>query len=173
MHFREYPLLNTPNLMLVILREAEAGATSVEACARRLHRLLALTREEPPFAEDEILARLDALRRHLEAARMVAPADGDADGDGFTITPRGREALAEHPAGFDLADLMVYPEFADFIRRLARAREQMDPRTPAYDEGYSAYRSGARLAENPYNSDTVDHLAWENGWFEALDEDIT
>ncbi len=169
MHFREYPLLNTPNLMLVILREADAGETSVAACARRLHQLLALTREEPPFAEDEILARLDALRRYLEEAQMVAPAEGDR----FTITPRGREALAEHPTGFDLADLMVYPEFADFIRRLAQAREQMDPRTPAYDEGYSAYRNGARLAENPYNSDTVDHLAWENGWFEALDEDVT
>ncbi len=167
MHFREFPLLNTPNLMLVILREAAAGETSVEGCARRLDTLLALTDEHPPYGETEILARLDALCRYLEEARMIAPA-----GEGrFAITPRGREALAEHPSGFDLADLMVYPEFAEFIRRLARAREQMDPRTPAYDEGFADYRAGARLAANPYPTDTVDHQAWENGWFEALDAD--
>ena len=169
MHFREFPLLNTPNLMLVILREAAAGETSLDACARRLNQLLTLTREQPPYSDDEILARLDILRRYLAEARMIAPT-GDHR---FEITPRGREALAEHPGGFDIADLMVYPEFADFIRRLARAREQMDPRTPAYDEGFVAYRNGARLAENPYASDTVDHLAWENGFFEALDEDVT
>ncbi len=112
---------------------------------------------------------------------MVAPAeespegspDGNPGGDRFVITARGREALAKHPSGFDLADLMVYPEFADYIRRLARVREQMDPRTPAYDEGFAAYRAGERLAANPYPSDTVDHLAWENGWFEALDEDAS
>ncbi len=167
MHFREFPLLNTPNLMLVILREAAAGETSVDACADRLDALLMLTRERPPYGRAEILRRLEALCRYLEAARMIAPANSDR----FAITPRGREALAEHPGGFDLADLMIYPEFAEFIRRLARAREQMDPRAPAYDEGFAAYRSGARLTENPYAGDTVDHLAWENGWFEALDED--
>lgn len=168
MHFREFPLLNTPHLLLVILREAAGGETSVAACGRRLAGLLASASERPPYGEDEILARLDLLRRYLAEARLIAPT---SDGR-FSITPRGREALAEHPAGFDLADLMAYPEFADFIRRLARARAaaRMDPRTPAFDGGYAAFRAGATPADNPHPSDTVDHLAWENGWFEALDE---
>lgn len=168
MHFREYPLLNTPHLLLLMLREAEAGETSLAACAARLRQLLALANEHPPYGDDEILGRLDTLSRHLAEARLIEPAGAGR----FAITERGREALADHPTGFDLADLMVYPEFARFIRGLSRARAEgrMDPRTPAYDEGYGAYRAGARLADNPYTEDTIDHLAWENGWFEALDE---
>lgn len=169
MHFREYPLLNTPHLTLLILQEASAGAASPASCAERLRRLLAQAAERPPYGDDELRARLETLGCYLAEARLVEPA-----GDGsFAITSRGREALAEHPSGFDLADLMVYPEFARFIRALSRARAEgrMDPRTPAYDEGYAAYRAGAVLSDNPHPGDTVDHLAWENGWFEALDED--
>ena len=170
MHFREYPLLNTPHLMLLILREAAAGETSLDACAERLRELLTLAEERPPYSDEDILVRLDTLSRYLAEARLISPTAAGR----FTITPRGQEALAEHPAGFDLADLMVYPEFASFIRSLSRARAEgrMDPRTPAYDEGYAAYRGGAMLADNPYGQDTVDHLSWENGWFEALDEDV-
>ncbi|HUF86333.1 MAG TPA: hypothetical protein VMM59_03040 [Thermohalobaculum sp.] len=169
MHFREYPLLNTPHLMLLILREAAGGETSLAACAGRLRQLLARARERPPYGDDEIGARLDALRRYLAEARLIAPAGGER----FAITARGREALAEHASGFDLADLMVYPEFADFVRGLARARAEgrMDARIPAYDEGYAAYRAGAILADNPHPEDSADHLSWANGWVEALDED--
>lgn len=179
MHFREYPLLNTPHLMLVILREAARGETTTAACAARLREFLAMANEDPPYGEAEIHARLDVLRRYLAEAGLIEPLEdgvedgGGGEGDRFRVTPRGREALAEHPQGFDLAELMAYPEFASFIRALARSRSEgrMDPRTPAYDEGFAAYRRGAMLADNPYPSDTVDHLAWENGWFEALDED--
>lgn len=168
MHFREFPLLNTPHLMLLILREAAGGETSLATCAARLAELLASAREHPPYGEDEILARLGSLRRYLAEARLIALA---SDGR-FSITPRGREALAGHPAGFDFADLMAYPEFASFIHDLSRARAEgrMDPRTSAYDQGHAAFRAGAMLADNPHPSDSADHLAWENGWFEALDE---
>ena len=47
----------------------------------------------------------------------------------------------------------------------------MDPRARGYDEGFNAYWSGKDPTDNPYRPDTVDHLAWENGWSEALDED--
>lgn len=169
MHFRESPLLNTPHLMLVILRGAAEGETSLEACQERLGELLVRAAERPPYGADEIRGRLDLLRRYLAEARLIEPAREGR----FAITARGREALANHPGGFDLADLMAYPEFASFIRGLSRARSEgrMDPRTPAYDEGFAAYRAGALLADNPYPSDSVDHLAWENGWYEALDED--
>lgn len=169
MHFREYPLLNTPHLVLVILREAARGKTSAEACAARLREVLAMANEDPPYSEREIRARLDVLRRYLAEARLVEPVE---EGDRFAITARGREALAEHPQGFDIADLMSYPEFASFIRGLSRARAEgrMDPRSPAYDEGFAGYHAGALLADNPHPSDSVDHQAWENGWFEALDE---
>jgi hypothetical protein len=167
MHFREHPLLNTPHLILVILREAMAGEATPADCLARLRGLLTQANEQPPYGDAEILERLELIARYLVEARLLAPA-GDRR---LAITPRGREALAAHPAGFDLADLMVYPEFARHIQARARARRAMDPRMPAYDAGYAAYRGGATPADNPYPLDTVDHLAWENGWFEALDED--
>ena len=168
MDFPDYPLLNTPNLVAVILRAA-AGGASVADCADRLHRLLEQADEHPRVAEEEVCLRIEVLRRLLAEARLLEPEDGGR----FHLTPRGEEALRRHPAGFDTADLMVYPEYAEFTHRRGRDRSAMDPRVAAYDQGYAAYRAGRRLAENPHDPDAVDHLAWENGWFEALDEDVT
>jgi hypothetical protein len=165
-HFRDHPLLNTPHLVVVILRAADRGA-DVEDCARRLESLLERTDEHPPVSRDELRARLDRLRRQLTRARLLTPVEDHR----FTLTDRGREALAEHPAGFDTADLMRYREFADGVHRAAQSRADMDPRARGYDEGFHAYWSGKDATDNPYRPDTVDHLAWENGWSEALDED--
>ena len=108
------------------------------------------------------------LIRYLTEARLLAPG---ADG-AFTLTERGRAALAEHPEGFDTADLMVYPEFARYIRSLELRRGPLDPRAGGYDQGFYAYWTGETPADNPYSPDSADHLAWENGWSEALDEDF-
>ncbi len=169
MHFREYPLLNTPHLVIVLLKEAARGATSVEECATRLWAILETADEHPPVGVDEVLRRMDMLRRNLTEAQLVAPADGGR----FAITQRGRDALKQHPAGFDTADLMVYPEFERFIRGISRPRRRMDPHTAGYDKGFAAYWEGEAPTDNPHPSDIADHLAWENGWFEALDEDVT
>ena len=107
------------------------------------------------------------LVRYLTEAKLLAPADG-----GFATTARGRAALAEHPQGFDTADLMVYPEFARYIRGLELRRAGLDPRAGGYDQGFYAYWTGELPADNPYPPDSADHLAWENGWSEALDEDF-
>jgi hypothetical protein len=168
MRFREYPLLNTPNMVAVILREAEAGPATLEDCAARLQALLARADEHPPFGPADVASRLDVLVRYLVEARLLAP---ERDGR-FALTERGRAALAEHPAGFDTADLMVYPEFARYLRGLVARRGGMDPRAGGYDEGFYAYWGGQAPADNPYPPDSADHLAWENGWSEALDEDF-
>lgn len=167
MHFRDHPLLNTPHLNLVILKQADGGAT-VEDCARRLEALLERADEHPPVTPDELRRRLDSLRRNLTRARLLTPPEDHR----FRLTARGREALDEHPAGFDTADLMRYREFADHVHRASVDRAGMDPRARGYDEGFNAYWSGKAATDNPYRPDTVDHLAWENGWSEALDEDV-
>lgn len=168
MRFREYPLLNTPNMVVVVLREAAGGTATLGGCVARLQALLDRADEHPPFGPEEVASRLEMLIRYLAEARLVATAP---DG-GFAITARGRTALAEHPEGFDAADLMVYPEFARYIRGLDRRRRHLDVRSGGYDEGYDAYWSGQGPPDNPHNPDTADHLAWENGWSEALDEDF-
>lgn len=167
MHFREYPLLNTPHMVLVLLKEAARADTSVADCANRLWAILKSAGENPPVAPDEVRRRLEVLCRHLTEARLLSPVDGNR----FAITARGREALAAHPSGLDTADLMVFPEFDQFIRSRAVGRLRSDPRSPEFDEGFNAYAAGRTPVDNPYAEDRVEHLAWENGWFEALDED--
>ena len=168
LHFREFPLLNTPHLFLVLLKTASNGDCSLDDCAARLKTLLKNANEAPPVSDDEIMRRLRALRALLIEARLL-----EATGQGrFRITEEGRQALELHPRGFDTADLMGYPTFAEFIRNRPQGERSMNPHVAQYDEGFSAYRAGKRLADNPYAADTVDHLAWENGWCEALDEDV-
>lgn len=167
MRFREFPLLNTPSLVVVILKAAEAAPATVEDCAARLEALLERAGEHPPFGPEEVASRLGMLVRYLTEARLLARA-----GHGFVLTDRGAAALSEHPAGLDTPDLVVYPEFARFIRRFGLRRAAMDPRAGGYDLGFSAYWRGELPADNPYSPDSADHLAWENGWSEALDEDF-
>jgi hypothetical protein len=169
MPFREHPLLNTPSMVLVVLRAASGdGPATVATSAAALAGLLDRAGERPPFGPEEIASRLEMLVRYLAEAKLVSLGP---DGS-FVATPRGRAALAEHPQGFDVADLMAYPEFARHIRGLELRRAGMDPRAGGYDQGFYAYWSGKGPADNPYAPDSADHLAWENGWSEALDEDF-
>ena len=168
MRFREYPLLNTPNMVVTILREASEGPTTLASGAARLQALLDQADEHPPFGPDDVASRLEMLIRYLTEARLLTPSH---DGT-FTVTERGRAALADHPEGFDTADLMVYPEFARYLRGLEMRRGPIDARAGGYDQGFYAYWTGAAPADNPYTPDAADHLAWENGWSEALDEDF-
>jgi hypothetical protein len=168
MRFREYPLLNTPSMVLIVLRRGLEPPATLADCAAELRALLDRAGEHPPFGPADMASRLEMLLRYLGEAGLVAPA-GDG---GFGTTERGRAALAAHPQGFDTADLMVYPAFARYIRGLERRRGGMDPRAGGYDQGFYAYWSGEMPADNPYPPDSADHLAWENGWSEALDEDF-
>lgn len=168
MRFREYPLLNTPNMVVVVLREAATGATTLDACALSLRQLLDRADEHPPFGPEDVASRLETVVGYLDEAKLIVATENG----GFRITDRGAAALRDHPSGLDTADLMHYPEFAAYIRAL-EARRSEATATPAggYDQGFYAYWTGETPADNPYPPDSADHLAWENGWSEALDED--
>ncbi len=165
--FREFPLLNTPNMVATVLNAAASAPVTLEDCVAEVQALLRRAGEETPFGAGDIAARLTTVLRNLSEARILAH-DGSS---AFTLTPRGRAVLAEHPEGFDAADMMKYPEFSRYIRGLNGTRQTLDPRSGGYDQGYSAYWSGVSAADNPFAADSADHLAWENGWSEALDED--
>ncbi len=163
--FSENTLLNTPSLVALLLRAAAGGTPSIRDCAARLEALLARAGEHPDVSAAAIRRRLDALRRQLATARLIAPA-----GEGrFTLTDRGREALATYPEGFTLGELMRYPEFAASIRRIPAGIAPTG--SGAYDQGFAARQSGRPPTANPHPADTAAHLDWENGWSEALDED--
>jgi hypothetical protein len=167
MRFREYPLLNTPSMVVIILRQASEQPATLADCAAELQALLDRADEHPPFGPADMASRLEMLIRYLTEAKLLTPSTEGT----VSTTARGRDALAKHPQGFDTADLMIYPEFARYIRGL-EVRRGMDPRAGGYDQGFYAYWIGDAPADNPYPPDSADHLAWENGWSEALDEDF-
>jgi restriction system protein len=161
----EFPLLNRPALMLLTLKTAGEAPATLQDCMARLKVELARAHEDPPVKPAEIATEMAAIRDELIAAVLLMPA-----GDGrFTLTARGRDVLSEHPMGVDETVLMRFPEYRTFIRNFARQRTLDDPRPLRYNEGYGAFQSGQGLADNPFAPDTVDHLAWENGWSEARD----
>ena len=165
--FREYPLLNTPSMVLVILREAAGDGPATVAVAAAPAGLLDRAGEQPPFGPEEIATRLEMLVRYLAEAKLVSLAP---DGS-FVATARGRAALAEHPQGFDVADLMAYPEFARHIRGSSCAGPD-GPARRRLRPGLLRLLDWRGPADNPYAPDSADHLAWENGWSEALDDDL-
>ena len=168
MDLGERILLNDGALTLTILKAAAHGAVSLEDCLRRLQQDLARAGETlPTIDREELLARMNAIKRELVEATLLEAVDAER----FAATQRGREILAAYPEGVDESVLMGVPAFRDYIRRSVQHPAQDDPRAAGYDEGYAAYAEGLRLTDNPYPADTIDHLAWENGWFEAGDEE--
>lgn len=166
--FREFPLLNIPSLVRVILTAAShRKVATIADCLALLNESLARANEIPPFPRQEIAARLAGLATVLAEAKLLTRAPDDA----FTITPRGMSALAEHPHGFDVSDLMAFPEFARHVQGPGFHRPPMDPRVAGFDHGFNAYWHGTPPLDNPYAQDSADHLAWESGWSAAMDVD--
>lgn len=160
----DHTLLHTPQLMALIMHQAEDGTATVETCLARLKALLDQAGAPLPFSPEEIRQTLTGHLQALRLAQLIEP--GEA---GFRLTGRGRDAMARHPLGFDRSDLMVYPEYAAAVAERAHHSAGMDARQRSYDQGYAARRSGRPFTDNPHTENTVDHWSWENGWMEAFD----
>lgn len=168
-----YPMLSESNLMVVALRTCAETPALPDECMRRLLDYLRSAHVEPPPDE------LPALRRQVVAAFRDLCIAGllDPDEEGrCAITPLGRDVLRSHPHGVDGSVLMRFPSYRSYARRPFPFPKEdhedepgREPR-PEYDEGYAAYRAGRRLTDNPYQTDSVAHLEWENGWSEAREE---
>ncbi|MBL9059082.1 MAG: hypothetical protein JNK88_03535 [Mangrovicoccus sp.] len=159
------PLLSTPSLTALILRRVEAGPVSLDGLMASLDALFDTAQETPTLPAAERRARLLRALRDLEIARLVrAKADG-----GWQITDRGSDALYRQPGGIDGSDLMAYPEYAAHVRA-GTGGGKVDARGSSYDAGYDACRAGLGFTANPHTPNTADHLAWENGWMQALDD---
>jgi hypothetical protein len=169
MDLSEFPLLNRPALMLLVLKVAADGPATLRDCRARLAVDLGRIHERPEVPEALIVAELEEVHGHLVAAGLLAPAEGDV----FGVTDRGRKVLAAHPLGVDETVLATFPEDRVFLRHFARRKTFDDPCLRRYDEGFAARREGQSLSENPHPPDTIDHLAWENGWSEAEESDRT
>jgi hypothetical protein len=167
MEFNEHTLLNDPDLTLILLKTAARGETGIEDCVEVLRSTLERAGERPPVARTELVLHLDRVRRSLMRAHLLAPTEGGR----FRITERGRNALKDHPMGLDDTVLMEFPEFREFVQETPTQPSAAGPHSRDYAEGYLAFRAGKGLADNPHAFETAEHLAWENGWFQARDEE--
>jgi hypothetical protein len=173
MDSNDFSLLHPPALTHILLRLAEKG-TTLEDCLAELDRELTLAREESPASRAEKLRLLGRARFTALKAGLIAPAGEPSPEDGvsqpFHLTDRGRQVLRDNPMGVDESVLMTFPDFAAFMRAASRGKPLEQTAEAQYDMGFAAFRAGQTLADNPFPFDAVEHLAWENGWFEARDE---
>jgi len=169
------PLMSRSFLMLTALRQAAAGPTSIGALADVMRAARERIGDPVRVSADELEKRIATALEYLEGARL---AERGSDGT-IAITERGRQVLVDHPAGIDGSVLSEFPEFRTFVHEraehAARIAQEEAPSphpmpSPAYQEGYRAYRAGAPSSDNPYDEETIHHLAWANGWFEARDQ---
>jgi restriction endonuclease Mrr len=152
--------------MHALLRTGASGDARLDDALARINDDLAAAHEAPGMATGELRRRLDTARHDLTVAGLIAPS-GESR---FRTTERGHKVLADYPDGVDESVLARFPEFRQYIRRTAGPRPS-EARQTAYDEGYAAYGDGLDPADNPYPRDSLSHLNWANGWFEARDDD--
>ena len=169
MEFLEHPLLNTPSLTLSLLKSAaERETATLEDGLAHLRQVLNLAHETPSAEVSEIAAHLEQTKCHLIAAGLLRQVEDRC----FAITERGRQVLAEHPLGVDDSVLAEFQEFRDYLHETHPHHVPEDAQADAHEEGRGAFGERRAAADNPYAFDTAKHLAWENGWFEARDEEL-
>jgi restriction system protein len=164
-------LLHEPDLMLAVLRVAAARAGTLDACIEHLRALRDRAKVEHRVPEADVRAQLQAITARLDRASLIEwrPASR------FRITARGRQVLADHPAGIDDSVLMRLEQPTASERPQDEAPPAETPsagrlQASAYDAGYEGFGRGLGLADNPHPSDTCTHLDWQNGWSQARDE---
>jgi ribosome modulation factor len=176
MELDEYPLLHEADLMLRLLRLGLRSPATLERALRHLKGDLRLAREHPDASDEALLDRLAAARDRLAIAALIEPDDRGR----FRTTDRGAWTLLEHPMGVDESVLATIPEYRAYLDEASRrpalsleldeTAELDDPCVAVYAQGYAAFQAGRSLEENPHETDSVRHLAWENGWTQARDE---
>jgi hypothetical protein len=161
----EPTLLHEQDLMLALLHAAADGPATEREAVAWLSRLRVVA-GEAPVVDEETMGRL-----HRAVTALLAAGALTQDEPGrLRIAKRGRELLASSPQGVDETVLMRFPEFRAFIAAAGGSAPRDDPRAPAFDAGQLAFAAGKPHTANPFPFDSVDHLAWENGWSEARDE---
>lgn len=162
----EVPLLNEPSLMLTILRAAARAPVNREACVESLIVSFARVREVLPGPREGLAKRIDQPFFKLVRAGLLASVGVGL----FALTERGGEALQRYPAGLDETVLTQYPEYRAYLRA-SEFHAAVDGRATfeAYGRGFLDWHDDRVATDNPFDSDSADHLAWENGWSEARD----
>ena len=159
-------LLHEGDLMIALLESAAPAESGFEAAEARLVERLREAGEDPGRVDwVEVRRRLKRAALQLVAAGALEPVTANR----FRLTARGRQLLDEKAWGIDETVLMRFPEYREFVEARGGTGPADDPRQEAFVQGMQAFEAGLALTDNPWPFDTVDHLAWENGWFAARD----
>ena len=168
MDLHESPLLHEPDLMLAVLRVANAGSGTLDDCLEHLRQLRRFAQVDEPMPEAEVRAQLETGRSSCASPELI---EVGAAGR-FRITAAGRQVLADNPGGVDDTVLMQVGTPRPINGHDAAASSSRRAASIDYQRGYGAYLAGAKLAENPHPPDVRAYLDWENGWSQARDDDL-
>ncbi|MGH6900971.1 MAG: hypothetical protein ACREJ5_31195 [Geminicoccaceae bacterium] len=168
MDLHESPLLHEPDLMLAVLRVANAGSGTLDDCLEHLRQLRRFAQVDEPMPEAEVRAQLETARAKLRRAGLI---EIGAAGR-LRITACGRQVLADNPGGVDATVLMQLRAPRPVNGHHTAVSSSSRTSSIDYQRGYGAYLAGAKLADNPYPPDVRAYLDWENGWSQARDDDL-
>jgi hypothetical protein len=160
--------------MLTLLRRAAQGEATIKDC---IADLLSFIETVHPMDPESLLPekvdgapllaeRLTEAARHLLEAGLLVET-----GHGFAATKRGAQLLHQNPQGVDDT---VLERFIEFRRYMAEDKTHGSAAEPTrdYKSGFTRFREGANLADNPYSRDTAAFQEWNAGWFEAFEEHL-
>jgi hypothetical protein len=164
----ESPPLQEPDLMLAVLRVANAGSGTLDDCVEHLRQLRRFAQVDELMPEAEVRAQLETARAKLGRAGLIETGAGGR----LRITARGRQLLADNPGGVDETVLMQLRPPRPINGHDGAESSPPQAGSIDYQRGYGAYFAGAKLAENPHLPAAQAHLDWENGWSQARDDDL-
>ncbi|MEK9845052.1 hypothetical protein [Thalassospira sp.] len=158
-----------PALMLTVLRSAEANLDR-NMLLRRVLSLFCTDDDGNQVAiEDgpDLQRRIDTAIANLQMAGLIRVTTGDE----LSITSLGTAMMMAYPLGIDDGVLCSLPAFRNRVYETnAPVVHERHLPNSAYGSGFSAGLDAHRLTENPYPSDSRDHVDWLMGWDEALDQ---
>ncbi len=167
MDAEEPTLLHEPDLMAALLCSADPDRNILEAAESWLRQLLAQAGEDADRVDwKEVRRRLETCLVRLVRAGVLEPLTSVR----YRLTARGRQLMEETGGAVDETALMAFPEYRAFVAEHQHRRTGDDREEDVFLLGMNAFRRGLSPLDNPFPSDTADHLAWENGWFAAHDE---
>jgi len=86
----------------------------------------------------------------------------------FCLTAFGKEIVDKTPVDIAEKPLTSPPKHNCSLRQVTGGLSAPSSSRKRYDEGFTAFRGGENYTTNPYPNDQAEHLAWHNGWAEAL-----
>lgn len=164
---------NDAVIKLIILKLARSGNVKLVDCITHITNQILELDSQTGIAPSLSPKRLgleerikNCCNQLLAANLLVAISEHE-----FSLTSLGDKMLLKNMHELDEKSPANLPGYNHNLREISDRRTVSATCQSHYDEGFIAYRDGQNYTDNPYPNDRAEHLAWHNGWAEALDHE--